>query len=144
MSVRVQLSRDFLAQAEALGQPGMVAAADDVAAAQRRRIPVSRDGSYGRSPGYARSRIRVTAGIDSIGAYFDIGSDATTPDGTSYPAILDLGSKPHVIESKGPYPLRDRRTGQIFGRRVQHPGMRPTAWCRGSLEEIRGRQYRVS
>jgi hypothetical protein len=127
---------------ERLVDPLMDQVADDVAEAQRRRIPVGSERRYGRLPGYARSRIRPTRGADSLGPYRDIGSDATTPDGTSYPAILDLGSPPHVIESKGDYPLRNRRTGQVFGRRVNHPGTKPTHWCRGSLEDVRGRVYR--
>jgi hypothetical protein len=139
---RIVFDVDWHAKAVALAEPLMDRAAGDVAGAQRRRIPVSRDGSYGRPAGYARSRISVRRGADFGGTYRDIGSDATTPDGTSYPAILDLGSKPHVIESKGPWPMRNRRTGQVFGRRVNHPGTRPTAWARGALEEIRGREYR--
>lgn len=143
MAERVDFDADWRAKAERLGEPALDAAASDVAYAQRRRIPVSRDGSYGRRPGYARSRIKVTRGSDPLGPYRDVGSDATTPDGTSYPAILDLGSAPHVIESTGPWPLRNRATGQVFGRRVLHPGTRPTMWCRGSLEDIRGRRYYV-
>ena len=141
--MRIDYDADWRVKAEHLAEPAMDAAASDVAASQRRRIPVSTDGSYGRRPGYARSRIFVRGGTDALGVYRDVGSDATTPDGTSYPAILDLGSAPHVIESKGDWPLRNRATGQVFGRRVMHPGTRPTMWCRGSLEDIRGRRYYV-
>lgn len=142
MNVRIDLAGNWRAQVIAAGAPLMTLAALDVSRAQQRRIPVSRDGSYGRPAGYARSRLRVEAGVDGLGPHWDIGTDATTPDGTSYPAILDLGSAPHTIESHGPYPLRNRRTGQVFGRRVRHPGTKPTMWCRGSLEDIRGREYR--
>lgn len=128
---------------QGLAEPAMRQIGHEIAQAQRQRIPVSTDGNYGRPPGYAKSRIKVMRGVDPMGIYRDIGSDAQTPDGTSYPAILDLGSKPHVIESHGDYPLRNRRTGQVFGRRVNHPGTKPTAWCRGSLEAVRGRRYYV-
>jgi hypothetical protein len=143
MITRIDYDIDWRIKAEMLGDRGLALAASDVADAQRRRIPVSRDGSYGRAPGHARRRIAVTRGVEFDGPYRDIGSDATTPDGTSYPAILDLGSAAHVIESHGDYPLRNAKTGQVFGRRVNHPGTRPTAWCRGSLEEIRGRRYYI-
>ena len=139
--VRVVMDPGWQLAAAVLSSPVLDLIATQVAGAQGRRIPVSQDGSYGRPAGYARSRIHVERGADAAGPYRDIGSDATTPDGTSYPAILDLGSAPHVIESHGNYPLRDKH-GRVFGRRVNHPGTKPTAWCRGSLEEIRGRQYR--
>jgi hypothetical protein len=142
-TVRVTMEPGWEIKVAGLAEPAMVRASDEIAAGQRRRIPVSRDGSHGRPPGYARSRISVTAGVDARGRYRDIGSDATTPDGTPYPLILDLGSAPHVIESHGDYPLRNPRTGQVFGRRVNHPGTRPTAWCRASIEDIRGKDYRV-
>lgn len=140
---RIDYASGFDAIVQQLAEPAMAQCASEIAEAQRARIPVSKDGSYGRPAGYARSRIKVVRGVDPIGIHRDIGSDATTPDGTSYPAILDLGAKPHVIESKGDYPLRNRRTGQVFGRRVNHPGTKPTAWCRGSLESVRGRRYYV-
>jgi hypothetical protein len=139
--VRIDFDADWRQKAELMAEPLLSRAAADVADAQRRRIPVSRDGSHGRPAGYAKSRIHVEAGATFEGIYRDIGSDATTPDGTPYPLILDLGSKPHVIESHGDYPLRSK-DGRVFGKRVNHPGTRPTAWCRASLEDIRGRDYR--
>lgn len=137
---RVEWDADWERSVARMAVSVMDMAADIVENEQRRRIPVSRDGSYGRPPGYARNRIRTDRGTDAQGRHWDIGSTATTPDGTSYPAILDLGSRPHVIESRGPWPLRNRRTGQVFGRRVHHPGTRATHWCRGSLEILRGRR----
>jgi hypothetical protein len=49
-------------------------------------------------------------------------------------ATVEYGSAPHVIESHGPWPLRNAETGEVFGRRVHHPGtpaqpfMRPALW----------------
>lgn len=120
-----------------MAAPAMAAGAAIVKAGQRRRIPVSAEGSYGRPPGYARDRIQVQTGADAIGPFWDVGSDATTPDGTSYPLILELGSRPHEIRSKGPYPLRDRH-GRVFGHVVRHPGTRPYPWLRVSIEDLRG------
>lgn len=124
---------------ERLTLPAMEAGAQVVAAGQRRRIPVSREGSYGRAPGYARDRIQVQRGADPLGPYWDVGSDATTPTGVSYPLILELGSRPHTIRSHGDYPLRDRH-GRIFGREVHHPGTRPYPWCRAALADMAGKR----
>lgn len=117
-------------------------AAAIVEAGQKRRIPVSADGSYGRSAGYARSRIHVERGRDAEGPYRDIGSDAETPDGYPYPLGLEVGTDPHEIRSKGDYSLRNRKTGQVFGRVVQHPGTQPYPWCRAALQDLVGREFR--
>jgi hypothetical protein len=122
-----------------LAAPKVTKAAQLVAAAQRERIPVSKDGSYGRPPGYARSRIAARPTVSLRGGLaYDVGSDATTPEGFPYPMVLDVGQRPHIIESHGDYPLRNPRTGQVFGRRVHHPGAQPTNWCRGSMFVLRG------
>jgi len=122
-----------------LAAPKVTKAAQLVAAVQRERIPVSRDGSYGRPAGYARSRIAARPTLSLRGGLaFDVGSDATTPEGFPYPVVLDVGSRPHIIESHGDYPLRNPRTGQVFGKRVHHPGTKATNWCRGSMYVLRG------
>jgi hypothetical protein len=139
-SVTVTLAPDAERQIMRLAAPAMEAGARIVAEGQRRRIPVSVDGSHGRAPGYARSKIHVERGTDGQGPFWDVGTgdDALSPDGTNYPVILELGSRPHVIESKGDYPLRDSH-GHVFGRRVNHPGTRPYPWCRAALADIAGR-----
>lgn len=139
--VRVELARDFDRQAALLAVPAMTAAAAVVAEGQRRRIPVSRDGSHGRDAGYARDHIDVTLGIDAVGRYWDVGSDATSPDGYPYPLGLELGTPAHEIRSKGGYPLRNAKTGQVFGRVVNHPGTQPYPWCRAALADIVGRVF---
>ncbi len=136
--VRVVFDSDYEATLAGLAAPKVARAASVVADAQRQRIPVSRDGSYGRPPGYAKSKIDVFPGGTRRAPHWDVGSTATTPAGVSYPTILDVGSPPHVIRSKGDYPLRNPRTGQVFGREVKHPGTPPTYWCRGSLSVLNG------
>lgn len=126
-------------QVQAAGAAAMERAAVLMEAGQKRRIPVSVDGSHGREAGYARDRIHIERGVDPIGPWWDIGSDATTPDGTNYPLILELGSPPHEISSHGDYPLRDKH-GRVFGKTVQHPGTRPYPWLRASLADIRGQR----
>lgn len=56
--------------------------------------------------------------------------------GTDHWAPTEYGSRPHRITSHGNYPLRNRETGQVFGRSVWHPGtpeqpfMRPAIYQR--------------
>jgi len=135
--VRVAFDRQFPARVVVVAAPKVAVAAQIVAAEQRRTIPVSKDGSYGRPAGYARDRINVFPGADALGPYLDVGSDATTPDGVSYPAILDAGSRRHTIESHGDYPLRNKQ-GVVFGKSVDHPGTKPTYWCRHSIMALSG------
>lgn len=133
------LDVDWELKAKLVTRPQVAHGAELVADGQRRRIPVSAEGSYGRAPGYARDHVHVETGRDTDGPYWDIGSDAKTPDGTDYPLILELGSGPHPITSHGDYPLRDRH-GRVFGRVVHHPGTRPYPWCRAALQDLAGRQ----
>jgi hypothetical protein len=123
----------------ALSEPYLDVAAAIVAGGQKRRIPVSQDGSNGRPKGYARDRVNVERGRDIEGPFRDIGSDATSPEGYNYPLGLELGTPPHDIVSKGDYPLRNRKTGQVFGRVVHHPGTKPYPWCRAALADLAGR-----
>lgn len=124
-----------------LAEPSLDQAAVIVAAGQKRRIPVSQDGSNGRPAGYARDAIHVERGRDLEGPYRDIGSDATTPTGYPYPLGLELGTPPHSIDSHGDYPLRDKH-GNVFGRHVDHPGTQPYPWCRAALADLVGREFR--
>lgn len=124
-----------------LAESAMDQAAVIVAAGQKRRIPVSADGSNGRPAGYARDSIHVERGRDAEGPYRDVGADALAPSGYDYPLGLELGTAPHVIESHGDYPLRDKH-GNVFGRRVDHPGTQPYPWCRAALADLAGREFR--
>jgi hypothetical protein len=144
VDVRVKLSHRWEGDVYDIGTPALNEAARIVRDGQRRRIPVSRDGSYGRPPGYARDKIHVRRGIEARVPTWDVGTgdDALTPDGTNYPLILELGSRPHVIRSKGDYPLRNAKTGQVFGREVQHPGTQPQPWLRAALADIEGMTFR--
>lgn len=103
----------------------------------KRRAPVSPDGSHGRPSGYLRSMIGWKVGEDSDGVYVDIISPAETPDGYPYGLGVEVGTAAHVIRSKGPYPLRDKK-GSVFGREVNHPGTDPQPYLRPALDDIRG------
>lgn len=108
-----------------------------VAQEQKRLAPVSPDGSHGRGSGYMRSKVGWEIGADNAGLFVDIGTSARSPEGFPYPLAVEFGSRPHVIRSKGPWPLRNSRTGQVFGRVVQHPGTRPQPFMRPSLDVLR-------
>lgn len=103
----------------------------------QRLAPVSPAGSGGRRAGWLRDHIGWRSGRDARGIYHDVYADARTEEGHDYGLDVELGTKPHVIRSKGPWPLRNRRTGQVFGRVVHHPGTRPVAFLRRSLEYLR-------
>ncbi|GAA0528795.1 hypothetical protein GCM10010172_06750 [Paractinoplanes ferrugineus] len=123
-----------------LSEPFLEEAAAIVEEGQKRRIPVSRDGSHGRERGYARDQIHVERGRDAIGPYRDIGSDAESPDGYPYPLGLETGTVPHDITAKGDYPLRSK-DGRVFGKTVHHPGTKPMPWCVPALADLAGRVF---
>jgi len=53
--------------------------------------------------------------------------------GTDHWAPTEYGSAPHVIRSRGPWPLRNAETGQVFGQEVMHPGTPQQAFMRPAL-----------
>jgi hypothetical protein len=112
--------------------------AQTVVQGAKRRAPVSPRGSNGRGSGYLRSNIGWRYGRDSFGLYVVVESTARTPDGKPYALFVEIGTRPHEIRSKGPYPLRNRQTGQVFGRVVQHPGTAAQPYLRPALDDIRG------
>ena len=83
-------------------------------------------------PGHLRSSIRWELGRDAQGLYVDIGTDAAEAP------YVEFGTAPHVIESHGDYPLRDRK-GNVFGQVVNHPGTDAQPFLRPGLERaLRG------
>jgi hypothetical protein len=111
--------------------------AEVVTQGAKRRAPVSPDGSHGRPSGYMRAHIGWRITRDSDGLVAIVESPAATPEGFPYPLVVELGSAPHIIESHGDYPLRDKY-GHVFGKRVQHPGTDPQPYLRPALDDIRG------
>lgn len=81
-----------------------------------------------RPSGYLRNSIemfRVPGG-------FDIGPTA------DYGRYVNQGTRPHIIRSHGPWPLRNRATGQVFGRTVHHPGTAPSYFVQRTAAEMDG------
>lgn len=101
-----------------------------VAKRAKELCPVSPHGSGGNPSGHLRNSIGYGVGRDERGVYAEVGTDV------DYALPVELGSRPHVIESHGDYPLRDRR-GNVFGRSVQHPGSPAQPFLRPALEAIR-------
>lgn len=104
--------------------------AEIVTQGAKRRAPVSPAGSNGRGSGHLRSSIGWEMGQDSDGIYFDVQATA------DYALFVEVGTAPHVITSHGDYPLRSR-SGQVFGRRVNHPGTEAQPFLRPALDDIR-------
>jgi hypothetical protein len=102
----------------------------------KRRAPVSPDGSHGRPSGYLRSQIGWKVGSDPEGVYVDVISPAETPEGYPYGLGVEVGTVAHIIRSKGPYPLRDKK-GNVFGPVVRHPGTNPQPYLRPAMDDIR-------
>lgn len=62
---------------------------------------------------------------------------ATVSIGAGHWEYIEFGTRPHVIVSRGPWLLRNRITGQVFGRHVEHPGNREYAPLRRALYKKR-------
>jgi hypothetical protein len=54
------------------------------------------------------------------------------------------GTEAHEIRSSGPWPLRNRATGAVFGRVVQHPGTTANNFVLKGLEIVKGVTLHVS
>jgi hypothetical protein len=92
----------------------------------RRRLP----GDLPLRPsGYLRSSIhalRLPDGSVIIGPTAD------------YAAYVNNGTPPHEIQSTGPWPLRNRASGQIFGPVVHHPGTQAVHFIEHAAESLDG------
>lgn len=97
---------------------------------QKRLCPVSPVGESEHPSGQLRSSIGWSLAVSSGSLSVDIGTDL------DYALPVILGTRPHVIRSKGNYPLRNRK-GQVFGQQVQHPGTQPQDFARPSLAAVR-------
>jgi hypothetical protein len=56
----------------------------------------------------------------------------------SYGRYVNDGTRPHLIRSHGPWPLRNRATGQVFGPLVHHPGTRPVYFVQRAARDLGG------
>lgn len=51
-----------------------------------------------------------------------------------YAAAVEMGTSPHIIRAHGKT-LANRRTGQFFGKTVQHPGTRAQPFMRPAVDD---------
>lgn len=110
----------------------LLSAGAAVAKRAKELCPVSPHGSGDNPSGHLRSSIGYSVARDEQGLFAEVGT------GVEYALPVELGSRPHVIESHGDWPLRNRRTGETFGRRVNHPGAPAQPYLRPALEVLRG------
>lgn len=108
--------------------------AEIVAQEQKRLCPVSPVGESDHPSGQLRSSIGWELHSEPEGLVATIGVDERSP-AAEYALAVELGTKPHVIESHGDYPLRNQK-GQVFGRRVEHPGTEAQPYLRPSLDAL--------
>lgn len=101
----------------------------------KRLIPVSPVGPLHRS-GNLRSSVRATRLGNQYGRQIIIGPTA------DYARYVNDDTRPHVIESHGDYPLRNRETGQVFGRIVHHPGTTGKHFVEKTADALNGRVFR--
>lgn len=100
-------------------QDDLIRIVEDVADDARRGCPVD-TGELLESIG--------TAYLPSVGFVY-VGTDHWAP--------TEYGADPHPIDSHGPWPLRNRETGQVFGQHVNHPGNPAQPFMRSALYRIR-------
>lgn len=85
--------------------------------------------------GHLRSSIGWTVERDSEGWYGDIYCEAPAAEVLA----VEFGTRPHTIRSTGDWPLRNARTGDVFGPEVQHPGTEAQPFLRPGMERaLRG------
>lgn len=100
--------------------------AERVTQEAKRLCPVSPRGSGENRSGYLRSSIGWSIAADVLGLFADVGTEV------EYALPVEYGTKPHVIESHGDYPLR-AADGTVFGKRVNHPGTQAQPFLRPSV-----------
>ncbi len=115
------------------GAVGRMLQADAEKATQeaKRLCPTSPAGAEDHRPGHLRSSIGWHLGEDAVSLYADIGTDV------DYALYVEFPTRPHIIKSHGDYPLRNRRTGKVFGRLVHHPGTHAQPFLRPCLDVLR-------
>jgi len=79
-------------------------------------------------------RLRNSIGIlgqgrDEKGFYIKVGTKV------EYAAVVEFGSRPHVIRAKKAKVLANKKTGQVFGKEVNHPGTSAQPYMRPALLE---------
>lgn len=103
------------------------------AAAVRRAAPVGETGRLRSAVALtvrdSRGRFTSGAGLGPAVASFTI--SVRVP----YAGFVVRGTRAHRIVSHGNYPLRNRRSGRVFGRAVNHPGARANDFITPAMKQ---------
>lgn len=75
----------------------------------------------------------------SIHAFRQANGDVHVGPTADYAKYVNDDTVPHLIESHGPWPLRNRETGEVFGRIVHHPGTRGAHFIEKTAQSFDGR-----
>jgi hypothetical protein len=97
--------------------------------AAQRRCSTAEDRHHGQAPGKLRSKIGSQVGGDQLGLYVDVYAAIW------YALFVELGVKPHIIESGGDYPLRTA-SGAVLGKRLRHPGTQQQPFLRPAVDDM--------
>jgi hypothetical protein len=125
---------DCESESSAVGH-GMSQMADQLVSVMKQLCPVSPAGSPGHPSGTLRSSIQKFRQGD--GSYL-VGPTATTENGELLGPMIEKGTPPHIIRSKGPWPLRNVQTGDVFGPVVNHPGTEAQPFIAPAAESMSG------
>lgn len=79
----------------------------------------------------------------SIGAYAQPDGSIVVGPTASYGRYVNDGTRPHLIHSHGPWPLRSPATGQVFGPLVHHPGTRGAHFLEKTARDIDGEDFHI-
>lgn len=113
---------------------GVIAAMDRAAAGAVQTMkflcPVSPPGPKHRS-GNLRS---------SIHAFRQPNGDITIGPTADYAEYVEFDTRPHIIESHGPWPLRTE-WGRVLGRIVHHPGTHGQHFIQRTADSMNGQTY---
>jgi hypothetical protein len=77
----------------------------------------------------------------SIHAFRQPGGEIVVGPTADYAEYVEYDTRPHIITSRGPWPLRNRETGAVFGRVVHHPGTRGQHFVEKTADSFEGRVY---
>ena len=91
----------------------------------KRNAPVNKQGGGGNLRQLISSRLETPA-------------RAVIEAKAKYSAYVDQGTRPHIIKVINKKVLANRRTGQIFGRVVRHPGTRAQPFFTNAVKDNEG------
>lgn len=149
MAGEIVVKFDSAAVKAMAGTPGVQAAMDRIAGLavneMKRAAPVSKVqpiyATKGRTvPGGTRhagdAPLRPSGYLRSSIHAFRLGDDRIIGPVAPYGGFVAEGTPAHVIRSSGPWPLRNRATGQVFGPIVHHPGTAPNDFITRGVEAV--------